>query len=164
MIGLPEGTRLELVPPEPLVEDLSLNEVAANAEAAKSRGRGGRNKPPVKRRTSGLKNCRKWHIFPTIAIIGGYAKSEPSGAMLFCPKIFSYNRRHGYLDSLLISASASHGVKRKPAHKPKRQTLRCKLTKAKVGAGRQEQLSRTGTLAQTQFKLAAPDGVRDSSD
>jgi len=42
MIGLPEGTRLELVPPEPLVEDLSLNEVAANAEAANPRGRGGR--------------------------------------------------------------------------------------------------------------------------
>jgi outer membrane protein len=70
MVGLPEGTKLELVPPQPFVEDVSFEEVAAKAEAANPEVVEG-EQTAIKAH-SGLK-LSKMAYFPTVAIIGGYA-------------------------------------------------------------------------------------------
>ncbi len=68
-LGLPEGTKLELVPPEPLVEDTSLEEAvdtAATANAAVVEA----EQTAVKARAGST--LSKMQYFPSVAIIGGY--------------------------------------------------------------------------------------------
>ena len=150
MVGLPEGTKLVLVPPEPFVEDVSFEEVAAKAEAA--------NPEVVEaeqtavKAHSGLK-LSKMAYFPTVAIVGGYANQNlVSNAVL--PTDFSYI---GVLGTQ-ARAWSERGQGASPSGRP------CgAIDQGQSGAGSQEQLSRTGTLAQTQ-STGAPDGVRDSSD
>jgi outer membrane protein len=129
MIGLPEGTRLELVPPEPLVEDLSLNEVAANAEAA--------NPEVVEAEQTAVKahsgsKLSKMAYFPTVAIIGGYANQNlVSNAVL--PKDFSYIGVMGTW-TLFDFGKREHGVKEASAQ-AEAADLAVQLTKAKVAQG-----------------------------
>jgi outer membrane protein TolC len=129
MLGLPEGTRLELVPPEPLVEDLSLNEVADKAAAA--------NPEVVEaeqtavKAHSGLK-LSKMAYFPTVAIIGGYANQNlVSDAVL--PRDFSYIGVMGTW-TLFDFGKREHGVKEVKAQ-TEAADLAVQLTKAKVAAG-----------------------------
>ena len=69
MLGLPEGTTLELVPPAPLVENLSLIEVtdkamAANAEVVEA------EQTAIKARAAS--KIAKIAYSPNVAVVGGY--------------------------------------------------------------------------------------------
>jgi outer membrane protein TolC len=128
MVGLPDGTKLELVPPGPLVEDLSLLEVAARAEAA--------NPEVVEAEQTAVKahsgsKLSKMAYFPTVAIVGGYA-NQNAISNLVLPKDFSYI---GALATWTVFdfGKREHGVKEANAQ-AEAADLGVQLTKAKVGA------------------------------
>ncbi|HVP50004.1 MAG TPA: TolC family protein [Candidatus Bathyarchaeia archaeon] len=127
MLGLPEGTRLELVPPAPLVEDTSLKEVADKAMAA--------NAEVVEAEQTAIKahaalTLTKLTYVPTVGVLGGYAFQDMINLVL--PRSFGY-----------IGASASwtifdfgkreHGVKESRAN-AEAADLGVQLTKAKVAS------------------------------
>jgi len=152
MVGLPEGTKLELVPPEPLVEDLSLTEVAARAEAA--------NPEVVEaeqtavKAHSGLK-LSKMAYFPTVAVIGGYANQNlMSNAVL--PKDFSYIGVLGTW-TLFDFGKREHAVKEARAQLGMAETA-LQLTKAKLAADVKKSyfdLERTRQLSQVVQKMGS---------
>ena len=128
MLGLPEGTRLELVPPAPLVEDTSLKEVADKAMAA--------NAEVVEAEQTAIKahaglTLNKLTYVPTVGVLGGYAFQNMINLVL--PRSFGY-----------IGVSASwtifdfgkreDGVKESKAN-AEAADLGVQLTKAKVAAG-----------------------------
>jgi len=128
MLGLPEGTRLELVPPAPLVEDTSLKEVADKAMAA--------NAEVVEAEQTAIKahaglTLTKLTYVPTVGVLGGYAFQNMINLVL--PRSFGY-----------IGVSASwtifdfgkreDGVKESKAN-AEAADLGVQLTKAKVAAG-----------------------------
>jgi len=128
MLGLPEGTRLELVPPAPLVEDASLKEVADKAMAA--------NAEVVEAEQTAIKahaglTLTKLTYVPTVGVLGGYAFQNMINLVL--PRSFGY-----------IGVSASwtifdfgkreDGVKESKAN-AEAADLGVQLTKAKVAAG-----------------------------
>jgi len=128
MLGLPEGTRLELVPPAPLVEDTSLKEVADKAMAA--------NPEVVEAEQTAIKahaglTLTKLTYVPTVGVLGGYAFQNMINLVL--PRSFGY-----------IGVSASwtifdfgkreDGVKESKAN-AEAADLGVQLTKAKVAAG-----------------------------
>ena len=85
MLGLPEGTTLELVPPEPLVENLSLKEVTDKAVAA--------NPEVVEAEQTAVKahaasTISKLEYGPNVAIVGGWANQNALNIIL--PRDFSY--------------------------------------------------------------------------
>jgi len=160
MIGLPEGTRLELVPPEPLVEDLSLNEVAANAEAA--------NPEVVEAEQTAVKahsgsKLSKMAYFPTVAIIGGYANQNlVSNAVL--PKDFSYIGVMGTW-TLFDFGKREHGVKEASAQ-AEAADLAVQLTKAKVAQGVKSsylELERSRKLSQLARRMVSATQVIEAS-
>jgi len=127
LLGLPEETRLELVPPAPLVEDTSLQEVADKAMAA--------NAEVVEAEQTAIKahaglTLTKLTYVPTVAVLGGYAFQDMINLVL--PRSFGY-----------IGASASwtifdfgkreHGVKESRAN-AEAADLGVQLTKAKVAS------------------------------
>src|ERR1700704_1837292 len=84
-LGLPAGTKLELVPPEPLVEDTSLEEAVDTAAAA--------NSAVVEAEQTAVKaragsTLSKMQYFPSVAIIGGYTNQNALKVIL--PQDFSY--------------------------------------------------------------------------
>jgi len=126
MLGLPEGTTLELVPPEPLVENISLNEVTDKATA---------NSEMIEAEQTAIKahaglTLTKLTYVPTVGVIGGYAFQNAINLVL--PRSFGY-----------IGVSASwtifdfgkreHGVKEVKAQ-AEMADLGVQLTKAKVAA------------------------------
>ncbi len=128
MLGLPEGTRLELVPPAPLVEDASLKQVADKAMAA--------NAEVVEAEQTAIKahaglTLAKLTYVPTVGVLGGYAFQNMINLVL--PRSFGY-----------IGVSASwtifdfgkreDGVKESKAN-AEAADLGVQLTKAKVAAG-----------------------------
>jgi outer membrane protein len=85
MLGLPGDTTLELVPPEPLVENTSMEEAvdtaaAANVEVVEA------EQTAVKARAGSA--LSKMQYFPTVAIVGGYTNQNALNIIL--PKDFSY--------------------------------------------------------------------------
>jgi outer membrane protein len=127
MLGLPEGTRLELVPPAPLVEDASLKEVADKAMAA--------NAEIVEAEQTAIKahaglTLTKLTYVPTVGVLGGYAFQNMINLVL--PRSFGY-----------IGVSASwtifdfgkreDGVKESKAN-AEAADLGVQLTKAKVAS------------------------------
>jgi outer membrane protein len=85
MLGLPEGTKLELVPPEPLAEDMSMDEavdkaVAANVEVVEA------EQTAVKAHAGST--LSKMQYFPSVAIVGGYTNQNAMNIIL--PRDFSY--------------------------------------------------------------------------
>ena len=85
MLGLAAGTRLELVPPEPLVEHLSLADAIGQASAA--------NTDVIEAEQTALKahagsRLSKMEYFPSIAIVGGYAHQSAINVVL--PEDFAY--------------------------------------------------------------------------
>jgi outer membrane protein TolC len=127
MLGLPEGTRLELVPPAPLVEDASLKEVADKAMAA--------NAEVVEAEQTAIKahaglTLTKLTYVPTVGVLGGYAFQNMINLVL--PRSFGY-----------IGVSASwtifdfgkreDGVKESKAN-AEAADLGVQLTKAKVAS------------------------------
>jgi len=126
MIGLPEGTQLELVPPEPLVENISEQE--ATEKAAVSPEVIEAEQTAVKAH-AGLTLAKLTYV-PTVGVMGGYAFQNAINLVL--PRSFGY-----------IGVSASwtifdfgkreHGVKEVKAQ-AEMADLGVQLTKAKVGA------------------------------
>jgi outer membrane protein len=85
MLGLPEGTKLELVAPEPLAEDMSMDEavdkaVAANVEVVEA------EQTAVKAHAGST--LSKMQYFPSVAIVGGYTNQNAMNIIL--PRDFSY--------------------------------------------------------------------------
>ncbi len=127
MLGLPEGTRLELVPPEPLVENISLTEVTDKALAA--------NPEVVEAEQTALKahaaaKISKMEYGPSVAVIGGYMNQNlvdyffPRGTsyigVVATYTVFDFGKReHGVQESKVNAEAADLGVQ---------------LTKAKVAA------------------------------
>jgi len=126
MLGLPEGTKLELVPPDPLVENISLNEATEKATG---------NSEVIEAEQTAIKahaglTATKLQYIPTVGVMGGYAFQNAINLVL--PRSFAY-----------IGVSASwtifdfgkreHGVKEVKAQS-EMADLGVQLTKAKVAA------------------------------
>lgn len=126
MIGLPEGTRLELVPPEPLVESVSMQEVAddpaaGNAEVVEA------EQTAIKAH-SGSKLSKLAYI-PEVVILGGYANQDHTLNVLL-PRDFTYI---GVMATYTVFdfGKREHGVKEASAQ-AQAADLAVQLTKAKV--------------------------------
>jgi outer membrane protein TolC len=128
ILGLPEGTRLELVPPEPLVENLSLKEatdkaVAANAEVIEA------EQTAIKAHAAST--ISKLEYGPNVAIVGGYANQTAITNVVF-------PRAAGYLGliatyTVFDFGKRERGVKESSAN-AQAADLGVQLTKAKVAA------------------------------
>jgi outer membrane protein len=128
MLGLPEGTRLELVPPEAFVENLSLNDAIASA----SKG----NTEVIEAEQTAAKaeagsTLAKLQYFPSVSVIGGYSHQTALNVVL--PEDFSYV---GLIATytLFDSGKREHSVKEAAAQR-KAADLGVELTKAKVASG-----------------------------
>jgi len=126
MLGLPEGTKLRLIAPDPLVENISLNEATEKATG---------NSEVVEAEQTAIKahaglTLTKLTYVPTVGVLGGYAFQDAINRVL--PKSFAYigvsaswtifdfgKREHGMKEVKAQSEMADMGVQ---------------LTKAKVAA------------------------------
>ena len=70
LLGLPEGTRLELVPPDTVVENLTLSDVTAKATTAASSDLVEAEMTAVKARAGS--RLAKMEYIPAVAVLGGY--------------------------------------------------------------------------------------------
>jgi outer membrane protein TolC len=127
LLGLPEGTTLELLPPEPLVEDISLKAATENATSA--------NPEVVEAEQTAIKahagkTLSKMAYVPVVAVIGGYANQNAINVVL--PRDFGYI---GFVATLNIfdGFKREHGVKERNAQ-AEAADLAVQLTKAKVAA------------------------------
>jgi len=126
MLGLPEETKLELVAPDPLVENISLREATEKATA---------NPEVIEAEQTAVKahaglTLTKLQYVPTVGVLGGYAFQNAINLVL--PRSFSY-----------IGVSASwtifdfgkreHGVRESKAN-AEAADLAVQLTKAKVAS------------------------------
>ena len=128
MVGLPEGTRLELVPPEPLVENISLNEATEKATA---------NPEVIEAEQIAIKAhaglaLTKLTYLPTVAITGGYANQSAIDNRILA-RDFSYV---GFIATFTLfdGFKREHTVKEVKAQS-EMADLGVQLTKAKVAAG-----------------------------
>jgi outer membrane protein TolC len=126
MIGLPEGTRLDLVPPQPLVEDVSLPQAIEKALA---------NPKVVEAEQTAIKAhvgsaISKLAYVPTVAVTGGYANQNALNVVL--PWDFSFI---GIVASYTVFdfGKREHAVKEANAQ-AEAGDLAVQLTKAKVAA------------------------------
>jgi outer membrane protein len=127
MVGLPEGTRLQLVPPEPFVENISLNEATEKAAAV--------SPEVVEAEQTAVKahagsTLSKMAYFPTVAIVGGY--TDQNALNIILPRSFTYI---GLIATYTVFdfGKREHGVKEASAQ-AEAADLGVQLTKAKVGA------------------------------
>jgi len=128
MLALPEGTRLELVPPEPLVEDVSMKEVADIAAASPEVVEA--EQTAVKAHAASI--LSKTAYAPSVAIIGGYANQNIVDKLVL-PHDFSYI---GIIATYTVFdfGKREHGVKEARAQ-AEMADLGVQLTKAKAAAG-----------------------------
>jgi outer membrane protein TolC len=160
MLGLPEGTRLELFPPEPLVEHLSLQEVADKAAAANADVI--EAEQTVIKATAGAK-LSKMAYFPSVAIIGGYTNQSVINDIVF-PHDASYI---GLMGSWTIfdGFKREHGVKEASAQ-AEAANLGVSATKAKVAAQVKDsyyELDRSRTLSQLARRMVSASHVVEAS-
>jgi outer membrane protein TolC len=127
MLGLPDGTRLELVPPEPLSEDTSLNDavdtaVAANIAVVEA------EQTAVKARAGST--LSKMQYFPSVVAVGGY--TNQNALKIILPNDFSYI---GIVATYTVFdfGKREHGVKESSAQAEMAE-MAVPLTKAKVTA------------------------------
>jgi outer membrane protein TolC len=160
MLRLPEGTTLELVPPEPLVEEMSVIEATEKATAA--------NPEVVEAEQTAIKahaglTLTKLQYVPTVAITGGYAnQSVMSNRVL--PHDFSYI---GVIATFTLfdGFKREHGVKEVRAQ-AEMADLAVQLTKAKVAAGVKSsylELERSRQLYQLARRMVSAAKVVDAS-
>jgi outer membrane protein len=128
MLGLPDGTRLELVPPAPFVENLSLNDAVASAASSNAEVIEAEQTAAKAQAGSAL---AKLQYFPSISVVGGYSHQTALNVVL--PEDFSYV---GVLATYTVfdSGKREHSVK-EAADQRKAAELGVELTKAKVLAG-----------------------------
>jgi len=159
MLGLPGGTKLELVPPEPLVEDISLMEAAEKATA---------NPEVIEAEQTAIKAhaglaLTKLAYLPTVAITGGYANQNSVNNRLL-PKDFGYI---GVVASFTLfdGFKREHGVKEVKAQ-AEMADLGVQLTKAKVAAGVKSsylELERSRQLAQLARRMVSASAIVNAS-
>ena len=75
LLGLPEGTRLELVPPDTVVENLTLSDVTAKATTAPNADLVDAEMTAVKARAGS--RLAKMEYIPSVAVLGGYIHQTP---------------------------------------------------------------------------------------
>ncbi len=160
LLRFPEGTTLELVPPEPIVEDMSLTAAAegavvANPEVAEA------EQTAIKAH-AGLALTKLQYI-PTVAITGGYANQNAVNARVL-PKDFSYI---GFIATytLFDGFKREHTVKEVQAQS-EMADLAVQLTKAKVAAGVKSsylELNRSRQLYQLARRMVSAGRVVDAS-
>jgi len=127
MLGLPDGTRLELVPPDPLVEDVSLKEVSAAAMAAN---------PEVVEAEQTAKKAHaaavisKLQFGPTIAVLGGFTNQSLVNVVF--PRSTAFIGGNASWTPYDFGKSW-HGMKESKAN-AEAADLGVQLTKAKVAA------------------------------
>jgi outer membrane protein TolC len=156
MLGLPAGTRLEPVPPEPLVEDLSLADAVTNATAGSADVIEAEQTAAKARAGSTL---AKMEYFPSIGIIGGYTHQRLISNTVL-PHDFAYV---GFMltYTLFDSGKRERGVKEGNAQ-AKMAELAAELTKAKVASAVRSsylELERSRELYQLTRRMVAPTGV-----
>lgn len=151
MLGLPADTRLELVPPEPLVEHLTLTEVADRAAATGA--------DVIEAEQTAVKahagsKLAKMDYFPSLAIIGGYTHQTAINAVL--PKNFSYV---GFVATYtLFDAGKRERAVKESSLQAQAADLGVQLTKAKKAAEVKTsyfQLERSRELYQLTRRLAS---------
>ena len=158
MLGLPEGTKLELVAPAPLVENVSLGEAVENS---------GANTEVIEAEQTAIKAhaglvATKLQYVPTVGVIGGYALQNAINRVL--PKSFGY-----------IGVSASwtifdfgkreHGIKEVKAQS-EMADMGVQLTKAKVAAAVKSayfELDRSRQLCQLARRMVSATRVVEAS-
>jgi outer membrane protein TolC len=159
MLGLPEGTTLELVPPEPLVENLSLKEVTDKAVAA--------NPEVVEAEQTAVKahaasTISKLEYGPNVAIVGGWANQNALNIIL--PRDFSYL---GLVATYTVFdfGKRERGVKESGAN-AQAADLGVQLTKAKVAAAVKTsyfELERSRQFTQLARRMASATQVVEAS-
>lgn len=160
LLGLPEGTRLELVAPEPLVENISLTEVTDKAMVA--------NPEVVEAEQTAIKahganKITKMEYGPNVAIVGGYANQTAISNFVF---------GHGQAYIGLVATwtvfdfgKREHGVKESKAN-AEAADLGVELTKAKVAAAVKSsyfELQRSRQFTQLARRMASATGIVEAS-
>jgi outer membrane protein TolC len=161
MLGLPQGTRLELVPPEPLVEHLSLQEVTDKAGAATNPEVVEAEQTAVKAHAASA--LSKMAYFPSAAIVGGYANQNLINDIVL-PQDFSYI---GFIATYTVFdfGKREHGVKESTAQ-AQAADLAVQLTKAKAAAAVKSnyfELERSRQLAQLARRMVSATQVMEAS-
>jgi outer membrane protein TolC len=159
ILRLPEGTKLELVPPQPLVEDMSLTAAVEKAVA---------NPEVIEAEQTAIKahaglTLTKLQYVPTVAITGGYANQSAISDRVL-PKDFSYI---GVIATFTIfdGFKREHSVKEAQAQ-AEMADLAVQLTKAKVAAGVKSsyfELDRSRQLYQLARRMVSAARVVDAS-
>jgi outer membrane protein TolC len=160
MLGLPVDTRLELVPPAPLVENLSLDDAAVDATVG--------NAQIIEAEQTAVKahagsTLAKTAYIPTVAIMGGWLY-QTGLADTVLPRDFAYV---GVVATytLFDSGKREHTVKEASAQ-AKAADLGVELTKAKVAAAVKTSyldLERSRDLVQLARRLVSAPRVVDAS-
>lgn len=160
MLGQPAETTLELVPPEPLVEDTSLIEAQEKATAG--------NPELIEAEQTAVKahaglTLTKLQYVPTVAATGGYANQNTISDRLL-PKDFGYI---GFIATFTIfdGFKREHAVKELKAQS-EMADLGVQLTKAKVAAGVKSsyfELDRSRRLYQLARRMVSAAQVVDAS-
>jgi outer membrane protein TolC len=158
MIGLPEETRLELVPPEPLVEDVSLQEATDKAAA---------NPDVVEAEQTAIKAhaglvLAKAEYFPVAAIFGGATNQNLVNVVL--PGEYTYL---GFVATYTVFdfGKREHGVKERKAQS-EAADLGVQLTKAKAAGlvkSSYIELERSRKLSQLARRMVAASRVVEAS-
>jgi outer membrane protein TolC len=158
-LGLPAGTKLELVPPEPFVEDTSLEEAVDTAAAA--------NAAVVEAEQTAVKaragsTLSKMQYFPSVAIIGGYTNQDALKVIL--PRDFSYV---GLMATYTVFdfGKRERGVKESNAQAEMAE-MAVPLTKAKVTAEVKSsyfELERSRKLSQLARRMVSAGQVVEAS-
>jgi outer membrane protein len=148
LMGWPEDTELELVPPDPLVENISLQEIANNPLAADPDVIEAEQTVVKARAASALS---KLAYVPTVAAVGGYLFQN---AIPLVPSNFGYG---GVMVSYNIF---DFGKRERTVNEARAQKemaeIALQLTKAKVAASLKKsyfELERTRQLSQVAQKM-----------
>ena len=160
LLGFPENARLDLVPPPPLVENVSLTEATENATAA--------NPEVVEAEQTAIKahagkTLSKMAYFPVVAMMGGYSNQNAITDRVL-PQDFGYI---GLVATFTVfdGFKREHGVKERSAQ-AEMADLAVTLTKAKVAAGVKSsyfELDRSRQLYQMACRMVSGAQVVDAS-
>jgi outer membrane protein TolC len=160
MMGLPEGTKLELVVPDPLIENISLTEVNAAAMVS--------NPEVVEAEQTSVKahaanTLTKMEYGPNVAVVAGYANQTAMSNFIFA-------RPEGYIGvigtyTIFDFGKREHGVKESKAN-AEAADLGVQLTKAKVAASIKNsyyELERSRQFTQLARRMASATQIVEAS-
>ena len=158
MIGVPEGTRLELVVPEPLVENVSEEEIAEKAAV---------NPEVIEAEQTAVKahaglTLTKLAYVPTVAVLGGYTNQTSINLV--------FPRAAGYIGTMASWTIFDFGKREHSVKEVKAQAemadLGVQLTKAKVAAKVKStylELDRSRQLYQLASRMVSASQVVEAS-